>query len=159
MEDKNLIIDAPKINTGLLRTAELKVTEKRELSKKDLKYMRDKDRELVTGVFRFFECPNMPMRFVFRKYKEDPVETYEMYDGEVYTIPLSVAKHLNQNGWYPINEYILNKAEQPNKDVRAPKGNYRMARKVRRFGFQSMDFMDAVEYDSAEKKIIPVTNI
>lgn len=159
MDDKNLLINVPKENTGLLRTAESRPTEKRELSKKDLKYMRDKDRELVTGTFRFFECPNMPMRFVVRFYKEDPVETYEMYDGEVYTIPLGVAKHLNRNGWYPINEYILNKVENPHRDVRAPKGNYRMARKVRRFGFQSMDFMDAVEYDNAEKKIIPVTNL
>ena len=35
-------------------------------TKKDLKYMRDKDREMVRGIFRFFEVPGGTMAFSFR---------------------------------------------------------------------------------------------
>lgn len=144
------------INTGLIKSAELKQNnDKKPLTSKELKYMRDKDRELVTGVFRFHECPNMPLKFVFRKYKDDPVETYELFDGCEYTIPLGVAKHLNKEGWYPVHEYVLNNGQaNPEKNVKAPRERYRIARKVRRFGFQSMDFLDAVEYHKSENELV-----
>ena len=159
-EIKNTEIKPTKTNTGLLRTSELQRTEKREVSKKDLKYMREKDRELFTGVFEFKECPGMPMKFFFRKYKEDPVETYELYDGQVYTIPLGVAKHLNNSGKCPVYEYIMNNGQEvPSTNARIARDRYRITKYTRRFGFQSMDFMDNVEYEIPEKKIILATSI
>ncbi len=101
-----------------------------------LKYMRDKDREMVRGIFRFFEVPDGFMSFVFRAYKEDEVERYDMYDGEIYTVPLGVAKHLNKNGWYPEHAFITDETGKPIAKV---------GKKIRRFGFQSLEFFDESE--------------
>ena len=72
---------------------------KEEIKKKpNLKYQRDKDREKVKGIFRFFECPGSELSFVYKAYKEDDVEDdvekFTLIDGEIYTLPLGVAKHL-----------------------------------------------------------------
>ena len=76
----------------------------------NLKYMRDKDREAVKGVFRFYEVPGGTLSFVFRAYKEDPVERFDLIDGQIYTIPLGVARHLNKNGKYPVHAYAQNES-------------------------------------------------
>jgi len=89
---------------------------KKETQAKNLKYLRDKDREMVKGIFRFHEVPGGTMGFVFRAYIEDEVERCDRVDGEVYTIPLGVARHLNKNGWYPEYEYV------PGSDMRAATG-------------------------------------
>ena len=102
-----------------------------------LKYMHDKDSQKVRGVFRFYEVPGGYMSFVFREYKEDDIERYDMYDGEVYTIPLGVAKHLNKNGWYPEHQYVMNEKGENIAQI---------GKKVRRFGFQSLEFMDESEF-------------
>jgi len=99
----------------------------------NLRYMRDKDREKVKGIFRFHEVPGGTMSFVYRAYKQDPVERYDMLDGEVYTIPLGVAKHLNKNVWYPINAHQVDEAGNPSKII---------GRKVKRCSFQSLEFLD-----------------
>jgi hypothetical protein len=101
-----------------------------------LKYMRDKDREMVRGIFRFFEVPDGFMSFVFKAYKEDDIERYDMYDGQIYTIPLGVAKHLNKNGWYPEHAFITDEEGKPMAKI---------GKKIRRFGFQSLEFFDESE--------------
>lgn len=98
-----------------------------------LKYLRDKDREKVKGIFRFYETPGGTLSFVIRIYKEDDVERYDLTDGQVYSVPLGIAKHLNKNGWYPIHAY----AEDENGKTVA-----KIGQKVRRFGFQSLEFVD-----------------
>ena len=106
---------------------------KNEKPKPNLKYQRDKDRELVKGQFHFYEVPGGSISFSFRAYKEDPIEKFTFEDGKVYTIPLGVARHLNKNGWYPQYEYFKNEETQ---DI------MRMGKKVHRFGFQSLEFVD-----------------
>lgn len=106
---------------------------KEKVSKANLKYMRDKDREMVKGIFRFFEVPGGTMSFSFRKYKEDSIEKYTLVDGQVYTVPLAVAKHLNKNCWYPVHHYQQD--EIGNKSVH-------IGKKVYRCGFQSLEFVD-----------------
>ena len=72
-----------------------------EINKKkqmNLKNQRDRDREIVRGIFKFDEVPGGTMSFVYKKYREDPVERYSFVDGCAYSIPLGVAKHLNKNG-------------------------------------------------------------
>lgn len=98
-----------------------------------LRYQRDKDREPVKGIFRFYEVPGGSLNFVFRKYKEDNVERYDLIDGDVYTIPLGVAKHLNTSGWYPVHAHQQDE-----------QGRYvaTIGKKVRRYGFQSLEFVD-----------------
>lgn len=115
----------------------LEKTPKR-VNKQSLKYKRDKDRELVRGVFHFYEVPGGSMSFVYKAYKEDPVERFDMIDGQVYTIPLGVAKHLNNNGWYPEHSYKMNDAGVPTLGIK---------RKVQRFGFESLEFIDITDKD------------
>lgn len=106
---------------------------KKELKKPNLKYLRDKDREMVKGKFIFHECPGGLMSFVFKAYKEDPVERYDLMDGQIYNLPLGVAKHLNKNCWYPVHSY---QQDEFGKSVQ------KVGQKVRRCSFQSLEFVD-----------------
>lgn len=98
-----------------------------------VKEMRDRDRKPVRGKFIFHEVPNGKMEFVFRAYKGDPVEKYSMIDGEIYTVPLGVAKHLNSNCWYPAYDY---------KDDAQGRPTCKMSQKIRRCSFQSLEFLE-----------------
>lgn len=112
----------------------------KDTKKKNLKYYRDKDREEVKGIFRFYEVPGGSMSFSYRAYKEDQVERFDFVDGHVYTIPLGVAKHLNKNGWYPVHKNHMDDSGKYSQLV---------GKKVRRFGFQSLEFMDNEEIGEA----------
>lgn len=118
--------------------------------KPSLKYQRDKDREMVKGIFRFHEVPGGTMSFNFKKYKEDPVERFDLVDGQVYNIPLGVAKHLNSNCWYPVHQYMM---DEYNKPVA------RVGQKVRRCSFQSLEFVDVEDLTPVGKPLIEVEKI
>jgi hypothetical protein len=105
----------------------------KEKNRVNLEFQRKKDREMVRGIFRFHEVPAGRMEFVFKKYKGDPLETFKFNDGEVYTIPLGVAKHLNANCWYPSYNYRNDEAGRPVVNV---------SEKIRRCSFQSLEFID-----------------
>lgn len=122
----------------------------KEQVKKNLRYERDKGRELVTGKFVFHEVPNGSLSFVFKAYKEDQVERFDFIDGMTYKIPLTVAKHLNKNGWYPVHHYARDEDGKP---------SMRIGKKVRRFSFVSLDFMDIDEVPTHASPIIEVTHI
>jgi len=102
-----------------------------------LRYQRDKDRESVKGIFRFYEVPGGTMMFCYKAYKEDAVENYTMVDGEVYSVPLGVARHLNKNGWYPEYEYMRGEP-----GVQGTGSMMKVGKKIKRFGFQSLEFVD-----------------
>jgi hypothetical protein len=100
----------------------------------NFRYMRDKDREKVRGKFHFNECPGGTLSFSIRIHKGDPVETYNLVDGAIVTIPRGVAKHLNKNGWYPIHKHYSTEEN---------KGSLiKVGQKVHRFSFQSLEFLD-----------------
>ena len=120
--------------------------DKVEKKKLNVKYMRDKDNEKVKGIFRFHEVPGGNMRFPFKKYKRDPLETFDMNDGEVYTIPLGVAKHLNTNCWYPSYTFKNDEAGRPSVSV---------AEKIRRCSFQSLEFVDIEGLENNPKSALP----
>lgn len=119
----------------------------KDAPKKNLRYQRDKDREMVKGIFRFYEVPGGSMSFIYKAYKEDPVEKFEFFDGQVYTIPLGVAKHLNKNGAYPIHTYSQDADGKP---------AMRIGQKVRRFGFQSLEFIADEDMIGSAKEIVTV---
>ncbi len=124
----------------------------RDEQRKKLRYQRDKDRELVKGIFRFYEVPGGSMSFSIKLYKEDQVENYDLVDGAVYTLPLGVARHLNKNGWYPIYGHII--GEGGVQQGFAPGIRMQVAKKVRRFGFQSLEFMDHEDLMYTKEPII-----
>jgi len=101
--------------------------------KVNLTYQRDKDREKVRGIFRFHEVPGGSMSFMFKAYKEDQLERYDMLDGEVYSIPLGVAKHLNNDCWYPVHMYTTDENGR---------SSMKIGQKVKRCSFQSLEFVD-----------------
>lgn len=102
--------------------------------KPNLKYQRDRDREMVKGIFRFHEVPGGRMEFTTKFYKWDPVEKWDLVDGQVYNLPLGVAKHLNKNLWYPEYEFVAGDNSMKNA--------MRVQHKVRRCSFQSLEFVD-----------------
>lgn len=104
--------------------------EEKEVIAKELKIKRDKERELVRGIFKYHECPGASFAFMFKKYGEDPLEKYEFIDGEVYTIPLGVARHLNTNCWYPVHAF------------KSKDSGLTVQEKIRRTSFQSLEFVE-----------------
>ena len=60
-----------------------------EKKKPNLRYQRDKDRELVTGIFQYHELRGGELKFRIKLYKEDPIEKFELTDGKVYKLPLT----------------------------------------------------------------------
>lgn len=118
--------------------------------KKEHNIQKDKDAELVKGVFKFYQVPGGSMSFIYRKYKGQKPERYSMIDGQVYTIPLGVAKHLNSNCWYPIHAHSMDEGGNPLQ---------RISQKVKRCGFQSLEFMDIEDFDRGGKQIIQVENM
>ena len=116
---------------------------KKDVNKKDLNYQRERDRQPVRGKFIFHEVPGGILSFNFHKYKDDPVESFTLKDGEIYTLPLGVAKHLNTNVAYPVHEYALDEHGKPSMQIH---------QKVRRCSFQSLEFM--MEEDISPSNIV-----
>lgn len=135
-----------------------RIEEKKNKPVKNLKWMRDKDAEKVRGKFKFYEVPGGTMSFSFKAYKEDQVENYTLIDGEIYTLPLGVAKHLNKNCWYPEYEYIKGESVQGGF---GPNSAMRMGKKIQRCAFQSLEFLDIDDLDAApqEHKIVTLENV
>lgn len=99
---------------------------------------RAEEQKMVRGIFRFHEVPGGQMDFVFRKYKGDRLEKYSMKDGEVYEVPLGVARHLNTNCWYPVYGH-----SEKSQAAIADNALMSIKEKVRRCSFQSLDFVEA----------------
>lgn len=112
---------------------------------------REKDKTPVRGMFKFYEVPGGSIEFSYKKYKDEPVITFKgdkaLKDGEVYTVPLGIAKHLNKSGWYPVHTY----AQDENGQTCAKIGH-----KVRRYGFQSLEFVDIDDLTPEGSGIITV---
>ena len=135
---------------GISRSRSKTTQATRDEMAKKLKIERDKDREMVKGVFKYYEVPGGMVGFCFKKYAEDPLEKYELYDNQVYTIPLGVAKHINNDTWYPVHEYGRNENGLPMQ---------RIGQKIRRMAFQSLEFMDFEGMDGNINRIVTVENV
>jgi hypothetical protein len=123
---------------------EIKMT--KEILKKEIAKKKERDSEMVTGIFKNLEAPGGSVRFVFDIYGEG-LKNYELFDGERYTIPRGVARHLNNGCFY--KEYRHLKGEFGDQGIRAGYNdgslkaeNMYSTRKVHRFSFQSLEFMD-----------------
>lgn len=97
------------------------------------KLARDKDSQKVRGKFIFHECPGGIMEFVYRKFKGDSLVPYRLKDGDIATIPLGVARHLNTECAYPNYTYKNDEQGRPVVTV---------SQKIRRCSFQSLEFID-----------------
>jgi hypothetical protein len=122
--------------------------------KVNVKYLRDRDREIVSGIFRNYEAPGSTLCFGFKAYKGDDLVKYTLMDGERYEIPIGVARHLNNTGFYPEYEFI--QGEKGLQGAFSIDGQrMQVARKVKRYGFHSLEFSS---YDDiGESNILEVT--
>lgn len=126
--------------------SKLRAEKKKNLN---LAYLREKHREPVKGVFRYYEVPQGVLRFVFHEFEGDPIQKYTLYDGHVYTLPLGVAKHLNKNCWYPVHEHERDEDDQV---------SMRIGQRIHRCGFQSLEFHDIDDFSSQAAKSIEVVS-
>lgn len=67
----------------------------KDSTKDRLKKFIEEETKLVKGRFRCFETPGLTTRIQVRKYPGVPMFDMTMRDGEVYEVPLYVARHLN----------------------------------------------------------------
>lgn len=94
--------------------------------------MWKEESRMVKGIFRCRDPEGGCVTFCYRKYRWDPTRWYTLYDGEVYELPLGVARHLNQNCNYPVHSHILGPDGNPTVD--------RTGKVKSRMNFESTEF-------------------
>lgn len=94
--------------------------------------LRQEDARPIRGIFRSLIPVGGSVNFYFRKWKGDPVEKYELRDGETYTLPKAVVKHLQENCWEPMHAFSMdeNNRQSINK----------LGKKIKRFTFEPTDY-------------------
>lgn len=102
-----------------------------KLISKELNDRKEKDHKMVKGIFRCFEPREGSITFAFKKYAGDEVLKYTMVDGDTYDVPVMVAKHLNQNCWYPKHAHVLDANGKPSVEI---------GQRVKRCSFESLEF-------------------
>jgi hypothetical protein len=82
--------------------------------------LRQEDHRMVKGKFINNESKGGTVKFPFKKWRGDMVEWYTLRDGEIYEIPIMVARHLNQNCAIPEWEYgvIMDSSGQMDKRIK-----------------------------------------
>ena len=130
---------------------------------KNIPNWRDRDAELVTGIFKNNECPGMPAEFMFKAYPGDEYKEWYFSDGEKYNIPRGIARHLNSGCCY--NEYKLlpNETGQfgtrqavVSDGSRRQNDTMQVQKKIYRYSFQSLEFQDD-DLDLVQSKLVQVT--
>jgi hypothetical protein len=134
---------------------------KKESSKAKIQQLRERDSKPVRGKFIFHEVPGGCLPFNYKAYEQDKIERYELHDGQIYTIPYGVAKHLNTNCAYPIYEFLPGEKGEVMQGllvdpVSGNAQNMRIGRRVRRCSFMSLEFTEFDAIPSAESKVLSV---
>jgi hypothetical protein len=93
--------------------------------------MWKEESKIVKGIFRCRDPEGGTITFNFLKYKWDKTQKYTMSDGEVYEIPLAVARHLNNNCSYAVHSHILGADGNPSLDKNKVKS---------RMNFEGLEF-------------------
>jgi|GEM_PF-1735640 len=135
-------------------------TDMRVKSTKDkLQAFIEEETKVVRGRFRCFDNPGSSVRIQVRKYKGVPMFDKTMIDEGTYDVPLYVARHLNGvdatathiNGQvntcsYPIHGFKSVGDNLPaGQEVMGPDGvtivpKDHIAKRVRRYGFESLEY-------------------
>jgi len=84
-----------------------------------------------------------------------------MVDGEVYSVPLGVARHLNMNCWYPQYDFLPgDNSVQVGKPVRGFAGHVqKITKKVHRCAFSSLEFLDIEDLPQPNSAVVTVENV
>jgi len=145
-------MNKPEVRPATAAQARAPKITKEELARQ-IKKMRDRDAEMVTGIFKNLENPATnggrgSVLFNYKMYPGDEFQAYELWDGERYTIPRGVARHLNNNCFYreyqhlPGEQGIQGVRQGFNADGRLQSQNMQLSKKVHRYAFHSLEYMD-----------------
>lgn len=124
------------------------IKDPKRAGKERLQKLMAEESRLVRGVFKSYECPGASATISVRKYPGQHTQTYTFIDGREYEIPLWVARHLNgidasaselkgkiNSCGVPVHSHHI--------DARTGMSSIEVGTIRRRYGFQSMDFMEA----------------
>jgi len=126
--------------------------------KPSLKFQREKDNRMVKGRFIYNELPGGMLAFNFLKNKGDKPIRYTLLDGEIYTVPLAVARHLNKNVAYP--EYEFTPGAEMISSSHLDEGKMmRVQRMVRRCTFEPLDFIADEDLQGVDSQIVTVQTV
>ena len=113
----------------------------REIQRKRIEAERKRESRMVRGKFTFIEVPGGRTVFPWRAYPGEKIKHYTLVDGEIYTIPIGLAKHLNSNCKYPVYEHEMSPSQSA---VKQELGHpVKIKKYVHRYSFQSLDFLEA----------------
>lgn len=102
-----------------------------KLTEREIAYLKAKDLEEVRGIFHFWECKGGHLSFDLIKYKNLKPD-WDFVDGQMYTVPLYVAKHLNTSGFVEEEKTIQDPITL----------QYRKVKQMRRrYSFESLEFL------------------
>jgi len=147
-------VNKPEVSSGRINPLAVKPKVSRDELAKQIERMRVRDSEMVTGIFKNLEAPAQnggkgALQFGFKKYPGDEYAFYEFWDGERYTIPRGVAHHLNTNCFTREYQHLPGEFGQhgvrtgfPDEKGRMQKNIPQMSRKIFRFNFSSLEYMD-----------------
>ena len=138
--NKQVPVGEVKAEAIRLKSIEELDQEKREKAQRSILHQKKIDSRIVKGIFRYYEVPGGEMHFPYKAYRGDPVVKYSLKDNHVYELPYGVAKHLNDNCWYPVHRYEVNEKG---------KATQLIGSKVNRTGFQSLEFMSDKDISEA----------
>lgn len=102
-----------------------------KLTEREIAYLKAKGMEPVRGIFHFWECKGGTLEFDLVKFKNTKPD-WSFVDGEVRTIPLYVAQHLNNSGFIDEVKVVEDPVTQLKKHVK---------RRKRRYSFESLEFL------------------
>ena len=101
-----------------------------------IQHLRERDTEMVTGIFRCFEPAGGCVEMNAMAYDGETPIKYLFIDGQQYTVPRYIARRFEGDfqgigTWYPTHSNVLDADGKP---------TIAIGKKNRRFGFSSMEF-------------------
>lgn len=159
------------IASSVTPNAELAITitkTAKEKAKEKMQELIKEETRMVKGIFQCFETPGATVKITLKKYPGVPTFDKTMTDGETYDVPLYVARHLNGidasagaaadpslrnpnigTCSYAVHGFKWGANNQPpacapGGEVGIPVPMVGIAKRVKRFGFQSMEFAGAI---------------
>lgn len=120
----------------------------KKAAKERLHKIMQEESRMVKGVFKCYECPGASSTFSVRKYPGQHTQTFTFQDGKEYEVPLWVARHLNgidatASGIQGKINSCGNIVHQYHVDPASGVSSIEVGTVRRRYGFQSLDFMEA----------------
>lgn len=144
-----------------------KIQSNRDLAKQVLERLIKEETRIVKGIFQCFETPGSTVKIIVDKYKGYRFEK-TMTDGEMYDVPLFVARHLNGidasagaasdyknpnigTCSYPVHGFMM-RGNSLNTSQEGFNGHHGgipvpivgISKRVKRYGFQSLEFAEAI---------------